>query len=29
VYLQYHTLDEPEHLDLIGEEILPHLGATS
>jgi F420-dependent oxidoreductase-like protein len=23
VYLQYHTLDEPEHLELIGAEVLP------
>jgi F420-dependent oxidoreductase-like protein len=29
VYLQYHTLDEPAHLELIGEEILPHLSAAS
>jgi alkanesulfonate monooxygenase SsuD/methylene tetrahydromethanopterin reductase-like flavin-dependent oxidoreductase (luciferase family) len=25
VYLQYHTLDDREHLDLIGAEVLPHL----
>jgi F420-dependent oxidoreductase-like protein len=29
VYLQYHTLDESDHLDLIGEEVLPQLGARS
>jgi len=29
VYLQYHTLDESDHLDLIGEEVLPHFGARS
>jgi alkanesulfonate monooxygenase SsuD/methylene tetrahydromethanopterin reductase-like flavin-dependent oxidoreductase (luciferase family) len=23
VYLQYHTLDDPEHLELIGTEVLP------
>jgi F420-dependent oxidoreductase-like protein len=25
VYLQYHTLDEPEHLELIGTEVLPQV----
>jgi F420-dependent oxidoreductase-like protein len=25
VYLQYHTLDDREHLELIGAEVLPHL----
>jgi F420-dependent oxidoreductase-like protein len=25
VYLQYHTLDEPEHLQLIASEVLPHI----
>jgi F420-dependent oxidoreductase-like protein len=29
VYLQYHTLTEPEHLQLIGEEVLPHVGSAS
>jgi F420-dependent oxidoreductase-like protein len=29
VYLQYLTLDEPEHLQLIGEEVLPHFGGTA
>jgi F420-dependent oxidoreductase-like protein len=27
VYLQYHTLDEPDHLELIGSEVLANLGA--
>jgi F420-dependent oxidoreductase-like protein len=27
VYLQYHTLDESDHLDLIGEEVLPNVGS--
>jgi len=27
VYLQYHTLDEPEHLELIGSEVLTRVGA--
>jgi F420-dependent oxidoreductase-like protein len=26
VYLQYHTLDEPDHLELIGTEVLPKIG---
>jgi F420-dependent oxidoreductase-like protein len=25
VYLQYHTLDDPDHLHLIAEEVLPHV----
>jgi F420-dependent oxidoreductase-like protein len=25
VYLQYHTLDEPEHMELIAAEVLPHV----
>jgi F420-dependent oxidoreductase-like protein len=25
VYLQYHTLDEPDHMQLIAAEVLPHL----
>jgi alkanesulfonate monooxygenase SsuD/methylene tetrahydromethanopterin reductase-like flavin-dependent oxidoreductase (luciferase family) len=25
VYLQYHTLDDPDHLRLIGEAVLPHV----
>ncbi len=25
VYLQYHTLDEPEHMALIAAEVLPHV----
>jgi F420-dependent oxidoreductase-like protein len=25
VYLQYHTLDDAEHLELIGTEVLPHV----
>jgi alkanesulfonate monooxygenase SsuD/methylene tetrahydromethanopterin reductase-like flavin-dependent oxidoreductase (luciferase family) len=25
VYLQYHTLDEHEHLQLIAHEVLPHI----
>jgi F420-dependent oxidoreductase-like protein len=25
VYLQYHTLDDPEHLELVGTEVLPHV----
>ena len=29
VYLQYHTLDESDHLDLIGEEVLPNVGSGS
>lgn len=29
VYLQYHTLDEPDHLELIGTEVLPQIGAGS
>jgi F420-dependent oxidoreductase-like protein len=29
VYLQYHTLDESDHLDLIGEEVLPNVGSVS
>ena len=29
VYLQYHTLDEPDHLELIGTEVLPKVGAAS
>jgi F420-dependent oxidoreductase-like protein len=29
VYLQYHTLDDPDHLELIGTEVLPKVGATS
>jgi alkanesulfonate monooxygenase SsuD/methylene tetrahydromethanopterin reductase-like flavin-dependent oxidoreductase (luciferase family) len=29
VYLQYHTLDDSDHLDLIGEEVLPNVGAGS
>jgi F420-dependent oxidoreductase-like protein len=29
VYLQYHTLDDSDHLDLIGEEILPNVGSAS
>jgi alkanesulfonate monooxygenase SsuD/methylene tetrahydromethanopterin reductase-like flavin-dependent oxidoreductase (luciferase family) len=28
VYLQYHTLDEPDHLELIGAEILPKVVAS-
>jgi F420-dependent oxidoreductase-like protein len=24
IYLQYHTLDEPDHLELIATEVLPH-----
>jgi len=28
VYLQYHTLDEPDHLELIGTEVLTKLGAS-
>jgi F420-dependent oxidoreductase-like protein len=27
VYLQYHTLDDPDHLELIGTEVLPKLDA--
>jgi alkanesulfonate monooxygenase SsuD/methylene tetrahydromethanopterin reductase-like flavin-dependent oxidoreductase (luciferase family) len=26
VYLQYHTLDDPDHLELIGTAVLPHVG---
>jgi len=26
VYLQYHTLDDPDHLELIGAEVLPLVG---
>jgi F420-dependent oxidoreductase-like protein len=29
VYLQYHTLDEPDHLELIGTEVLPKIVAAS
>ena len=29
VYLQYHTLDEPDHLELIGTEVLSKVGAAS
>ncbi len=29
VYLQYHTLDEPDHLELIGAEVLPRVAAAS
>ncbi len=29
VYLQYHTLDDPDHLELIGTEVLPQIGAAS
>ena len=29
VYLQYHTLDEPDHLELIGTEVLAKVGAAS
>ncbi len=29
VYLQYHTLDEPDHLELIGTEVLSRIGAGS
>jgi alkanesulfonate monooxygenase SsuD/methylene tetrahydromethanopterin reductase-like flavin-dependent oxidoreductase (luciferase family) len=25
VYLQYHTLDEPDHIQLIAAEVLPHI----
>jgi F420-dependent oxidoreductase-like protein len=28
VYLQYHTLDDPDHLELIGTEVLANLGAS-
>ena len=28
VYLQYHTLDDPDHLELIGTEVLPKVGAS-
>ena len=28
VYLQYHTLDDPDHLELIGTEVLAKLGAS-
>jgi F420-dependent oxidoreductase-like protein len=27
VYLQYHTLDEPDHLELIGTEVMTKVGA--
>jgi F420-dependent oxidoreductase-like protein len=29
VYLQYHTFDEPDHLELIGEEVLTQVGTSS
>jgi F420-dependent oxidoreductase-like protein len=29
VYLQYHTLDEPDHLELIGTEVLTKIGSAS
>jgi F420-dependent oxidoreductase-like protein len=29
VYLQYHTLDEPEHLELIAAEVMPHVGGAA
>jgi F420-dependent oxidoreductase-like protein len=29
VYLQYHTLDDADHLELIGEEVLPNVGSSS
>jgi alkanesulfonate monooxygenase SsuD/methylene tetrahydromethanopterin reductase-like flavin-dependent oxidoreductase (luciferase family) len=29
VYLQYHTLDEPDHLELIGTEVVTNVGAAS
>ena len=29
VYLQYHTLDEPDHLELIGTEVMTKVGAAS
>ena len=28
VYLQYHTLDDPEHLELIGAEVLPKVAGS-
>ena len=29
VYLQYHTLDDPDHLELIGTEVLPKVASAS
>jgi len=29
VYLQYHTLDEPDHLELIGTEVVAKIGTVS
>ncbi len=29
VYLQYHTLDEPDHLELIGTEVMAKVGVAS